>query len=152
MTTLGRKTGKVRCRNKEHVSKTKQCGSDVLSKSQDPDEGAARSQTEAARAAEHSPCCLEILKRGVNEWFPSPYKEREGSQHTQFSKHLGSNTVDCHDEKIHADPRGQISKCVSGCNRVWNGAQGVTEEGTIHSASLAFKESCREGLAAELGP
>ena len=114
MTTLGRKTGKVRCRNKEHVSKTKQSGSDVLSKSQDPDEGAARSQTEAAGAAEHSPCCLEIFKIGANEWFPSPYKEREGCQHTQFSKHLGSNTVNCRDGKIHADPRGQISKCVSG--------------------------------------
>lgn len=94
----------------------------MLSKSQDPDEGAARSQTEAARAAELAPSCLEILKTGANEWFPGPCKEREGIQHIQFSKHLGSNTVDCHDEKIHADPRGQVSRCVAAVT-VWNGAE-----------------------------
>lgn len=30
--------------------------------------------------------------------------------------------------------------------------QRATEEAAPHSASLAFKERCREGLAAELGP
>lgn len=77
MTTLARKTRKIRCRNKEHISKTNQSNSEALSKSYNTNKGAARSQREAARAAADSQFCLEIPKIGANEWLPGLYKERK---------------------------------------------------------------------------